>query len=449
VEFVEAAAKVRASTSGLGPVKGLPPGPRMPRALQTAIWSRQAQWFLEQGRARFGPMFSIKIAYEGDWVVLANPELVKKVFTGDPKVFHAGEGNQILRPILGDNSVLVLDEKPHMSQRKLLLPPFHGERMQAYGEKMTEIAAREIDSWPTGVPYKLRPRMQAITLEIIIETVFGVHDGARMEPLREALRDFLDLTTNPVLLLPVLLVGPNRVKSIPAFRRRVQRVDELIAREIGERRIAEDLAERDDVLSLMLQARHEDGSPMSDAEIRDELLTLLVAGHETTATALSWAMERLTRHPEKLERLRAEVLDDEDEYLTATIQETLRLRPVISIVVRRLTETVEIGGYELPAGAGVTPCIHLIHRDPGIYPDPNRFLPERFLDNPPGTYTWIPFGGGVRRCLGAAFAQFEMAVVLRELVRRHQIEPANPASERNYRRAITETPRHDAEVVLS
>jgi cytochrome P450 family 135 len=446
---VEAAAKVRASTDGLGPVKGLPPGPRMPRALQTAIWSREAQWFLDQGRARFGPMFSIKIAYEGDWVVLADPELVKQVFTGDPKVFHAGEGNQILRPILGDNSVLVLDEKPHMSQRKLLLPPFHGERMQAYGEKMTEIAAREIDSWPTGVPYKLRPRMQAITLEIIIETVFGVHDGARMEPLREALRDFLDLTTNPVLLAPVLLIGPDRVKLIPAFRRRVQRVDELIAREIGERRGAEDLAERDDVLSLMLQARHEDGSPMSDAEIRDELLTLLVAGHETTATALSWAMERLTRHPEKLERLRAEVLDDEEDYLTATIQETLRLRPVISIVVRRLTEAVELGGYELPAGAGVTPCIHLIHRDPGIYPDPDRFLPERFIDNPPGTYTWIPFGGGVRRCLGAAFAQFEMAVVLRELVRRHRIEPANPASERNYRRAITETPRHDATVVLS
>jgi cytochrome P450 len=270
-----------------------------------------------------------------------------------------------------------------------------------------------------------------------------------MEPLREALRDFLDLTTNPMLLLPVLLIGPDRVKSIPAFRRRVQRVDELIAREIGERREAEDLAERDDVLSLMLQARHEDGSPMSDVEIRDELLTLLVAGHETTATALSWAMERLTRHPEKLERLRAEVLDGEDEYLTATIQETLRLRPVISIVVRRLTEAVELGGYELPAGAGVTPGIHLIHRDPGTYPEPDRFLPERFIDNPPGTYTWIPFGGGVRRCLGAAFAQFETAVVLRELVRRHQIEPANPASERNYRRAITETPRHDAEVVLS
>ncbi|HET9592098.1 MAG TPA: cytochrome P450 [Solirubrobacterales bacterium] len=447
---MEAATQAAAAVNGHGPapIKGLPPGPRMGRVPQTAIWSRKAQWLLEQSRARFGPMFTLKIAYEGDWAVIADPELVKQVFTGDPKIFHAGEGNQILRPILGENSVLVLDEKKHIGQRKLLLPPFHGERMQAYGEKMTEIAAREIESWPTGVPYKLRPRMQAITLEIIIETVFGVHDAERMGPLREALRDFLDLTTNPRVLLPVLMVGPDRVNLIPAFRRRVERVDQLIAAIIGERRRAEDLAEGDDVLSMMLQARHDDGSPMSDAEIRDELLTLLVAGHETTATALSWAMERLTRHPEKLERLRAEVEAGEDAYLTATVQETLRLRPVIVVVVRKLTEAVELGGYELPAGARVVPSIHLIHRDPQIYPEPERFLPERFLDNPPGTYTWIPFGGGVRRCLGAAFAQFEMAVVLRELVHRYEITPATAAPERPFRRAITETPRHDATVVL-
>ena len=448
---MEAMAPAAASINGHGPgpVRGLPPGPRMGRPLQTAIWSRRAQWLLEQSRARFGPMFSLKIAYEGDWVMVSDPELVKQVFTGDPRVFHAGEGNQILRPVLGENSVLVLDEKKHIAQRKLLLPPFHGERMQAYGEKMAEIAAREIESWPTGVPYKLRPRMQAITLEIILETVFGVHGGERMEPLRDALRDFLDLTTNPRLLLPVLMVGPDRVNRIPTFRRRVGQVHELIGREIAERRLAEDLEERDDILSMLVAARHDDGSPMSDAEIRDELLTLLVAGHETTATALSWAMERLVRHPEKLERLRDEVEAGEDAYLTATIQETLRLRPVIVIVVRKLTEPVELGGYELPAGASVTPCIHLIHRDPQIYPEPERFLPERFLDEPPGTYTWIPFGGGVRRCLGAAFAQFEMQVVLRELVRRREIAPATPASERPYRRAITETPRHDAEVVLS
>ncbi len=421
----------------------------MPRALQTAIWSRQAQWMLEQSRARFGRMFTLRIAHEDTWVMLSDPDLAKQVFTGDPKVFHAGEGNQILRPILGDNSVLVLDEKPHISQRRLLLPPFHGERMQGYGEKMTEIAAREIESWPTGTPYKLRPRMQAITLEIILETVFGVHDRARMDPLRAALREFLDLTTDPRFLGPVILLGPERIRRIPAFRRRIDRVDELIHREIAQRRTAEDLAERDDVLSLLVAARHEDGSPMSDAEIRDELLTLLVAGHETTATALSWAIERLVRHPQKLERLRAEALAGGDEpYLTATIQETLRLRPVIALVLRKLTEPVELGGYEIPAGAAVAPCIHLIHRDPEIYPEPERFLPERFLETPPGTYTWIPFGGGVRRCLGAAFAQFEMAVVLRELVKRHRIEPARSAGERPFRRAITETPRHDAEVVL-
>lgn len=430
-------------------VRGLPPGPRMPRPLQTAIWSRRAQWMLEQCRSRLGPTFSLKIAYEGTWVVVTDPEVVRRVFTGDPRVFHAGEGNQILRPFLGDNSVLVLDEGAHLSQRRLLLPPFHGERMKGYGGKMAEIAAREIESWPTGTPYRLRPRMQAITLEIILETVFGIHGGARMGELRAALREFLDLTTDPRLVTPVLLIGPERVRHIPAFRRRIERVDALIAAELAERRAAADLAERDDILSLMLAARHEDGSPMSDAELRDELLTLLVAGHETTATALSWALERLVRHPPKLERLRDEARAGEDAYLTATVQETLRLRPVIVLVARRLTEPVELGGYELPAGVTVTPSIHLIHRDPEIYPEPERFLPERFLSEPPGTYTWIPFGGGIRRCLGAAFAQFEMTVVLRELVKRRAVAPARPQPERAFRRAITETPRRDAEVILS
>ncbi len=335
-----------------------------------------------------------------------------------------------------------------MSQRKLLLPPFHGARMQGYEQTMSEIAEREIEGWPTGTPYKLRPRMQAMTLEIILQTVFGVRGGERMGELRAALREFLDLTTNPQLLLPLLLVGPGRVRKFGPFRRRIDRVDELIYREIAERRRAGGVEERDDVLSMMIGATHEDGSPMSDEEMRDELLTLLVAGHETTATSLSWAIERLTRHPEKLERLRAEVLEDREEYLTATIQETLRLRPVIAIVLRKLTEPVEIGGYELPAGISVAPSIYLVHRNPEIYPEPQRFRPERFLETPPGTYTWIPFGGGVRRCLGASFAQFEMTVVLKELVKRHSIRPANPRPERVFRRAITETPRHDAEVML-
>ncbi|MGC1852763.1 MAG: cytochrome P450 [Solirubrobacterales bacterium] len=419
--------------------------------IQTAIWSRQARRMLYACHDRYGDMFTVRLAYEGTWVMLADPEAVKQVFTGDPKVFHAGEGNQILSTVLGENSILVLDEKPHMSQRKLLLPPFHGERMQAYGETMAEIAAAEIDSWPTGTPYQLRPRMQALTLEIILRTVFGVGkaEAGKLAELREALREFLDLTTNPALLLPVLLIGPDRVRRISTFRRRMERVDELIYREIAARRHADDLEERDDILSLLVGARHEDSSPMRDVEMRDELLTLLVAGHETTATSLSWAVERLCRHPEKLDRLREETEAGSDEYLTATIQETLRLRPVISIVLRRLTEPVEIGGYELPAGVSVAPCIYLVHRNPEIYPDPMAFKPERFVDNPPGTYTWIPFGGGVRRCLGASFAQFEMAVVLRELVKRHRIRPADPKPERVFRRAITETPRHNARVVLS
>jgi cytochrome P450 len=417
--------------------------------VQTAIWSRQARRMQFACRERYGDMFTLRIAYEGKWVMLADPDAVKQVFTGDPRVFHAGEGNQILEPALGPNSVLVLDEKPHMSQRRLLLPPFHGERMQGYGETMGEVAAAEIGSWPTGTPYKLRPRMQAITLEIILRTVFGVRGGARMTELRDALREFLDLTADPRLLLPLLLLGPKRARRFPAFRRRIDRVDALIYREIEERRGAGDLEERDDVLSLLVGARHEEGSPMGDEEIRDELLTLLVAGHETTATSLAWAVERLSRYPDKLERLRAEVEAGGDEYLTATIQETLRLRPVISVVIRHLTEPVEIGGYELPAGVRVTPSVYLVHHNPEIYPEPHRFRPERFLESPPGTYTWIPFGGGVRRCLGASFAQFEMAVVLRELVRRHSaIRPARPRPERVFRRAITETPRHDAEVVL-
>jgi cytochrome P450 len=397
---------------------------------------------------RYGDIFRLKIAYEGTWVMLADPDAVKQVFTGDPRVFHAGEGNQILETFLGPNSVLVLDERAHMGQRKLLLPPFHGARMQGYERTMSEIATREIESWPTGTPYQLRPRMQAITLDIILRTVFGVGEGERLAELRDALRDFLDLTTNPRLLLPVLLVGPKRVRRLGPFRRRIERVDRLIYREIAECRRADDLEERDDILSLLVGARHEDGSPMSDEEMRDELLTLLVAGHETTATSLAWAVERLSRHPEKLERLRGEVNGGADEYLTATIQETLRLRPVISIVIRRLTEPVEIGDYELPAGVSVTPSVYLVHRNPEIYPEPEAFRPERFLDNPPGTYTWIPFGGGVRRCLGAAFAQFEMAVVLKELVARREIRPAKPESERIFRRAITETPRHNAKVIL-
>jgi cytochrome P450 len=271
-----------------------------------------------------------------------------------------------------------------------------------------------------------------------------------------------------MLLFPVVL-GPERLARFGPFQRMFARLDELIFEVIAERRSASDLEQREDILSILLQARHEDGSEMSDRELRDELLTLLTAGHETTATALAWAVERLIRHPGKLARLTEEVRAGEKQYLEAVVTETLRLRPVISLVGRTLREPVEIGGWPLPAGVTVTPSIYLVHRRPDVYPDPHSFIPERFLESPqqddpgaahsgeaggraggkPGTYAWIPFGGGVRRCIGGSFAQFEMQVVLAELVKRRGLEPARPESEPNFRRAITETPRYDAEVVLA
>jgi cytochrome P450 len=430
----------------------LPQGPRLPRAVQTAIWFRRAQWMLDTCQARFGDMFTLKIANEGTWVVTSNPDAIKQVFTGDPRLLHAGEANRILLPVLGPSSVLLLDDGAHLSQRKLMLPAFHGERMKRYGELMTAVAGEEIERWPLGEPYPLRGRMQAMTLEIILRAVFGVSEGPRMERLRDELRRLIDIVTNPLNGVVLLTLGADRIGRLRSFRRDLERVNRPIYEEIAHRRGAGDLAGREDIMSLLLQATHEDGSPMSDEELRDELVTLLVAGHETTANALAWAVERLCRHPEKLERLTEEVRAGEDGYLKATIQETLRLRPVISIVNRRLTEPMEIGGRSLPAGVAIVPSIHLVHRRPDIYPQPNEFRPERFLEQEggqaPGTYTWIPFGGGIRRCLGAAFAQFEMEVVLRELVLRRTLAPSRPQSERVYRRAITETPRHDAEVLV-
>ncbi len=426
----------------------LPPGPRLPRPVQTAIWFRHAQWLLSQCAARFGETFTLRILHEGDWVMLSNPEHVKQVFTGDPRVFHAGEGNRILLPVLGENSVLLLDEAPHMEQRKLLLPAFHGKRMEGYEALMREVAAEEIERWPRHEPHRLRPRMQALTLEIILRTVFGLDEGERLERLRSELRRLLDLLSSPRMFAFPLLLGPERIADFGPFRGLMSEVDLLIYEQIRERRrAAED--QRDDILSLLLEARHEsDGSAMRDQEVRDELLTLLVAGHETTANALAWAVERLVRHPDKLARLAEEVAGGETRYLDAVVTETLRLRPVISLVARRLVEPVQIGDWRLPAGITVTPAIYLVHRRPDVYPDPESFHPERFLERPPGTYTWIPFGGGVRRCLGASFAQFEMGVVLSELVKRARPRPARPEAEPVLRRAITETPRRDAEVVL-
>jgi cytochrome P450 len=348
----------------------------MPGAVQTAIWARNAQWLLSQCASRFGETFTLRLLREDTWVVVTRPDDVKQVFTGDPRVFHAGEGNRILLPLLGENSLLLLDDEPHMRQRKLLLPPFHGARMQRYTELMAGVAAAEIDTWPVGEPYRLRPRMQAITLEIILRAVFGLEHGERLERLRVELRRLLDLSTSHVMPAVMAALGPEGLARFTPFTRLMGRVDRLLYEEIAERRGVSDLEQRSDILSLLLQARHEPGpdgvesTPMSDKELRDELMTLLVAGHETTGTALAWAIERLSRHPDKFERLRREVAAGQTEYLDAVITETLRLRPVITMVVRRLLAPVEIGGRELPAGVTVAPSIYLMHRRPDIYPDP-------------------------------------------------------------------------------
>ncbi len=427
----------------------LPPGPPYPRPLSILGWIYRPGPFLERCRERYGPAFTLRVAHERTWVFMSDPEAVKQIFTGDPNLLHAGEANIILSPLLGDNSVLLLDEPEHMRQRKLMLPPFHGERMERYGELMSEIAEREIRSWPVGEPFKVWPSMQAITLEVIMRAVFGLREGERHERIRTALKDILEFVMDPKRMLMVALLGPTRIQQVPLLKNALDPVDELLYEEIRARRGDPELEQRDDILSMLVQARHEDGKPMGDEELRDELMTLLVAGHETTATSLAWAVERLLRHPEKLARVKEEAEAGQDEYLDAVVKETLRLRPVIPTVLRLLKQPMEIGGWELPRGVAVAPCIYLVHRDPEIYPEPRRFLPERFLENPPGTYTWFPFGGGVRRCLGASFAIFEMKVVLSAVARGAELRPVSPASERVKRRAITWTPSRGAEAVVS
>jgi cytochrome P450 len=425
-------------------VPSLPPGPAG-GPLTSLGWIFRPLPLLERWRRTYGDTFTLRIASEPPWVVLSDPEDVKTVFTGDPRILHAGEGNQILRPMLGEHSVLLLDDDRHLRQRKLMLPPFHGERMQRHVETMARVARQEIARWPHGEPFALHPRMQAVTLEVIMRVVFGEHDAGRLDRLRTAIAGFLELGTRPRNFIRMAIAGTERVGRAAWLRRGLDPVDELLFALIRRRRGEPDLADRDDILSTLLQARHDDGSAMTDQELRDELMTLLVAGHETTATALAWALERLVRHPEMIERLRS---GDED-YLDAVAQETLRRRPVLPLVLRKLTEPMELGGRLLPAGVSVSPSIYLVHHRADVYPDPYAFRPERFLEQPAGTYTWIPFGGGIRRCLGASFALIEMKTVLRELVQAVALRPAEPRAETVARRAVTWTPSRGTMVIAA
>jgi cytochrome P450 family 135 len=436
----------------------LPPGPSTPRALQTLRWLVRPTAYMEDLRRRYGDSFTLRIANEGTWVFITDPEAVKQVFTGDPRLLHAGEANVVLLPVLGPNSVLLLDEGEHMRQRKLMLPAFHGDRLRGYAETMRRVAENEIASWPLDRPLAARPRMQALTLEVIMRTVFGVQDEARKRRLTKTLSELLRWGTDPRRMALGIALGPKRVIRLGLWRSVLEPADAAIYEEIAAHRSAADLEERDDVLSLLLQARHEDdiapvraepgpsrtaGEPMSDKELRDELITLLVAGHETTANSLAWALERLVRHPNALARLR----EGDDEYADAVVKETMRLRPTISIVLRNLQEPMEIGGRLLPAGVTVAPCIYLMHRRPDIYPDPHSFRPERFMEGQGGTYSWIPFGGGVRRCLGASFAQLEMRIVLQTLAQTLDLRAADTQPERIIRRAIALSPARGGEIV--
>jgi cytochrome P450 family 135 len=423
-----------------------PPGPRMPSLMQAAFVTASPYGWMVRRWRRYGDVFSSRFPIFGRVVYLADPALVKQVFTGDARTFHAGEANTLaLGDALGEHSLLTLDEDRHLSQRKLLLPPFHGESVRRYVEVMTEATAREVARWPLGKEIKLRPRMQAITLDVILRAVFGVRDDERMDLFRERIPP-LGETTSVLNWLPFMERDLGGITPAARFRRALAAVDELIYAEIADRRAGADGDQCDDVLSLLLRARHEDGSPMTDTELRDELMTLLTAGHETTATGLAWAFERLLRTPRVLERLTAS-LDDED-YLDAVVKETLRVRPVIVDVARRLTRDIEIAGWRLPAGTLVLPAIAVLHARPDLYESPEEFRPERFVEGGAESYAWIPFGGGVRRCIGASFAQVEMRTVLREVLRRVRLRAPSQRPERGVVRHVTVVPGRGARAIV-
>jgi cytochrome P450 len=429
--------------------QALPPGPRVPGAMQMiATWKRPAA-SLERLRQRYGKRITVKLPFQPPFVILSDPDDIKELFKASPEAVHPGEGARVLEPLIGRNSVILLDEGPHLEQRKLMLPAFHGEKMQRLTGLMSELTERELDSWPREQPVALHPRLQRLTLEIILRTVFGLERGQRLDDLRDALTDVLRFSESPLSVLPALQRVAGWFGPLKRFQRVRARTDELMFDLIEERRAEAD-SDRDDVLAMLLQARHEDESPMSPQELRDELMTALVAGHETTASQLAWAFERLVREPRVVQRLVQELEAGEgDEYLTATINEILRLKPVLPNAEPRLTkQAVRIGGFDYPAGVALLASGFLVHHDPDIYPEPYAFRPERFVGSTPGTYTWIPFGGGRRRCLGASFALQEMKIVIRAVLSRFELAPVSERPEQTGRRSITFSPRDGAAVLL-
>jgi cytochrome P450 len=408
----------------------------MPRALQAIGWTQRPLPFLERCQRRFGDAFTLRILHWGDWVILADADDVKRVFTAGAAV-GVDVANPLLGPVLGPRSVMLLEEPEHMTRRKLVLPAFHGASIEADAEMMAAVARREVAGWPVGEPFALWPRMQAITLEVVMQAVFGRGEDQRLDQLRERLRLLTEWMNAPRNLAMLATFGPRWIVRSRSYRAAMGPVEEAALAEVRRRR-AEPGEGRGDIVSMLVGARYEDGSPLSERDLRDELLTLLSDG--PTSTSLAWTFERLLRNPEQLERARADAIGGDGAYLDAVIKETLRLRPPVPVVVRRLLAPLRLGGHELPVGTTVAPCIHLIHRDPRHYPDPLAFRPERFIEKAAGTYTWIPFGGGVRRCLAASYAEMEMKRVLRIVLSSVELRAAGAGAERIRKSGISFSP---------
>jgi cytochrome P450 len=432
------------------PAELMPPGPPLPRFLQTLGFIFAPAPFLDTCRRRYGDVVTMGTLFDSRFVMVFDPDVVKQVFRGPHEQLRAGEANAPLGPVLGARSVLLLDGDEHLRQRRLMLPSFHGERMREYESVMTAAADRAIDSWPVGDTFTLLPTMQSLTLDVIMHAVFGVEEGPRQEELKRRVRTMLDPVGSRAAILMMVLSGGRLgvAGRMERFQRQRRSMDEMIYAEIAARRAATDLEERTDVLSMLLLARDEQGEAMTDAELRDELVTLLVAGHETTATGLAWAFELLLRNPAVLARAEAAVAEGDTAYLDAVVKETLRRRTVVPGVGRVVRgEPFRLNGYVIPPGIEINPSIAGMHRRSDSYPDPTQFRPERFLgEDPPDTYTWIPFGGGTRRCLGASFATFEMRVVIARVLARARLVPVG-RPERSVRKGVTIVPRRGVRVV--
>ena len=426
----------------------LPPGPRTPPAVNLALFATRPLQTLLRWQRRYGDVFTVRFPVFGTGVYVADPAAIKEIYTGDQSDLLAGEANSFMSPVLGPSSVLVLDGPEHMRQRKLLLAPFQGPRVAGFRDVIREVAEREVASWRKGETLVIRNRMRTIAFEVICRVVFGVTDPVRVARLRKALVSVID--SSPLFMLnDRFRVDYGRYSPGHIFQTRLRAADELLLEEIALRRREPDLAERTDVLSLLLRALDDAGRPMTDRELRDELFTMLAAGHETTATQLSFAFELLLRNPAALSRLRAELsCTDDDLYLDAVVKETMRLRPVIDAAERTLTKPRVVGGHELPAGVKVYPGIVLVHQRADLYPDPSAFRPERFLDGRSESYTWVPFGGGIRRCLGAALAQAEIAEVLRVAVPAVDLAPVRAKPDPVVLRGITLAPYYGVKVTV-